>query len=158
MCRLGPPSMTARTVLLCIVGGALTLHLLGIQRDLPFTPEFDEPLFVQRAVQIASTGDLNPGHFGNPGSTVFYPLAGIYHGWNAVAHDGALFRPDPDLEATFESSGSEFYLLGRLLTVLYAAMTVPLVYLIGRRLFGERAGLIGCGVFVLYPIAVTHAQ
>ncbi len=149
---------TGGLILLCIIAVALALHLLGIQRDLPLTPEIDEPLFVKRAANIAATGDLNPGWFGNPGSTVFYPLAAIYHLWNAVAHNGTLFRPDASLLTTLQSNGSEFYLLGRLLTILYAVMSVPLVYLVGRRAFSERVALIGAGLSVLYPIAVTHAQ
>ena len=142
----------------CILLVSLALLAAGIKRDLPFTPEIDEPHFVEPAVNIAATGDLNPREFENPGSTVIYPLAGIYHVWNAVAHDGTLFRSDPGLRATVESNPSEFYLLGRLLTISYAVMTVPLIFLIGRRAFGERVGLIGSGLFVLYPLAVTHAQ
>ena len=151
-------SMTVRFILLGIIGAALALHLFGIQRDLPFNPEIDEPHFVSPAVLIAGTGDLNPREFENPGSTLIYPLAGIYHVWFAAAHDGTLLSPDPRLIATFESDPSDFYLLGRLLTIFYAVMAVPLIFLIGRRAFGERVALIGSALSVLYPIAVTHAQ
>ncbi len=149
---------TGRLILILLIGAALALHLLGIQRDLPFTSEIDEPQFVRRAVNIAATGDYNPGWFGSPGSMIIYPLAGIYHLWNAALHGGTLLGADSGLQSTFESNGSEFYLLGRLLTIFYAVATVPVIYLIGRRVFGERAGLIASGLFVLYPIAVTHAQ
>lgn len=150
--------MMARLILVGIIGAALGFHLSGIQRDLPLTPEIDEPLFVTRAVNMAAKGDLNPGWFGNPGSTVLYPLAGIYHLWNAVAHDGTLFRPDAALQTTFQSNRSEFYVLGRLLTIFYAVMSVSLVYLVGRRAFGERVALMGAGLSMLCPVAVLHAQ
>lgn len=151
-------SMLARLILVGIIGAALGFHLSGIQRDLPFTPEVDEPQSVMRAVNIAATGNLNPGWFGAPGSTVIYPLAGIFHVWNAVAHHGALFRPDAALQTTFQSSGSEFYVLGRLLTIFYAVVSVSLVYLVGRRAFGERVALMGAALSMLYPVAVLHAQ
>jgi len=107
---------------------------------------------------MAASGNLNPGWFGNPGSTVMYPLAAIYRIWHAVAHHGMLFRPDPNLQGTFDSSPSQFYLLGRLMTIVYAVMSIPFVYQVGRRAFGERVGLIGAWLSVLCPIAVTHAQ
>ncbi len=151
-------SMMGRLILTCIIVAALALNIGGIQRNLPIFPEIDEPTFVLPAVNIAATGDLNPGWFGHPGSTVIYPLAGVYHIWNTLVHGGTLFRPDPSLLTTFQSNESEFYLLGRILTIFYGVMTIPLVYLIGRRVFGQRVGLIGSGLFMLYPIAVTHAQ
>ncbi len=145
-------------ILACIIGIALSLHLWGIRRDLPFTPEVDEPSFVTPAVRIAASGDPNPGWFGHPGSTVIYPLAAVYRVWHAVAHGGMLFHSDHNLQLRFDSSPSEFYLLGRLLSISYAVMSVPLVYLVGRKAFGEQVGLIGSWLFMLYPIAVEYAQ
>jgi uncharacterized membrane protein len=87
-----------------------------------------------------------------------YPLAALYRTWHAVVHRGMFFHPDPNLQATFDSNPSEFYLLGRLLTIAYAVMSIPFVYRIGRRAFGERAGLIGLWFSVLAPVAVAHAQ
>ena len=52
-------------------------HLWALRRFLP-VPEIDEPFFVRPAVQFAGTGDPNPGWFGHPGSTVIYPLAGLF--------------------------------------------------------------------------------
>ncbi len=145
-------------ILVSIVGFALGVHLWGIRQNLPFVPEIDEPVLVTRAVRMAASGDLNPGWFGNPGSTVMYPLAALYRTWHAVVHRGMFFHPDPNLQATFDSNPSEFYLLGRLLTIAYAVMSIPFVYRIGRRAFGERAGLIGLWFSVLPSVAVAHAQ
>jgi hypothetical protein len=113
---------------------------------------------VTPAVTIAATGDLNPHWFGHPGSTIIYPLAGTFHAWNAIAHDGELFGPDADLLTEFQSDSSDFYMLGRLLTIAYGVMSVPLVYLVGRRVFGERVALMGAAISMLYPLAVSHAQ
>lgn len=145
-------------ILVSIVGVAFGVHLWGIRQNLPFVPDIDEPVFVTRAVHMAASGDLNPGWFGNPGSTVIYPLAALYRTWHAVVHRGMCFHPDPNLQVTFDSNPGEFYLLGRLLTIAYAVMSIPFVYRIGRRAFGERAGLIGLWFSVLPPVAVAHAQ
>jgi hypothetical protein len=82
-------------ILVSIVGVAFGIHLWGIRQNLPFVPEIDEPVFVTRAVRLAASGDLNPGWFGNPGSTAMYPLAALYRTWHAVVHRGMLFHPDP---------------------------------------------------------------
>src|SRR5207253_1016019 len=57
-----------------IVAVFLACSLWGLERDLPYTPEVDEPSFVVPAGRIAATGDLNPHWFGHPGSTVICPL------------------------------------------------------------------------------------
>ncbi|MBI4319490.1 MAG: glycosyltransferase family 39 protein [Chloroflexi bacterium] len=151
-------STASRWIIGCIVVVALVFYVWGIQKDLPFAPEVDEAYFVPPAVRIAATGDLNPGWFGHPGSTIIYPLVPVYRIWNALAHGGRWLGPDTGIQTTFEAWPSEFYLLGRLLTVLYGVMSLPVVYLVGRRAFGERVGLIGASLTVFYPILVQYGQ
>ncbi|MGB9590385.1 MAG: ArnT family glycosyltransferase [Candidatus Hydrothermia bacterium] len=141
-----------------IAGISFALHTLGIRQNLPYTPEADEPIFVRAAINIAASGDLNPHWFGNPGSTVIYPLAGLFRTWFAITHRGMFFHPDPNLRISFEANPSEFYLLSRLLTIAYAVMCVPLVYKLGAKVFGKNVGLIGAWLSVLSPLAVMHAR
>ncbi|HYC23548.1 MAG TPA: hypothetical protein VEI94_12625, partial [Candidatus Bathyarchaeia archaeon] len=108
-----------------IVAAAAVVYLAGVRKDLPYAPEIDEPLFVSRAVSIASSGDLSPHWFGHPGSTVIYPLAAIYR------LRGLPARPD-DLVAI-----GDLYLTGRVLTVGFALLAIPVTYLLGRATFGE---------------------
>ena len=141
-----------------LVGLALMSNLCGIRQDLPFVPNIDEPQFVTLAVRMASSGDLNPGWFGHPGSTVIYPLAAIYRIWHALVYGRMLFRPDPSLQIAFDSSPAEFYLLGRFLTIAYAALSVPLVYHVGRRAFGGRTGVVGLWFSTLPVVLAAHAR
>jgi len=134
------------------------LHLWGIRRDLPYTYEIDEPFFVTPAVNMAATGNMNPGWFGNPGSTVIYPLAASIHIWRGVADDVPLLRPNPGLRRLFERNFANFYLLGRYLSTAYAVWSVPLIYLLGKRLFNEWTCLVAGFLFAFYPLAVSHAQ
>lgn len=136
----------------------LVLILWGIRGDLPLTPEVDETIFVTSAMHIAATGDFNPHWFGHPGSTMIYPLAAMFHGWNTVAHDGRLIAPDPAIQRWFDARPADFYQLGRLLSALYATLSVPLVFLIGRRIADRSTGILGAGLYVLTPIVVAHAQ
>lgn len=137
---------------------AFGLYLWGIRKDLPYVPDVDEPVFVLPAIRIAASGNLDPGWFGNPGSTIIYPLAVLFHCWHALVHHGMLLHPDHRLLATFALNPGEFYLLGRFLTISYAVATTPTVYAVGRDAFGERVGLMGACLSALYPIAVVHAQ
>jgi len=136
----------------CIILVAFGVLAAGVKRDLPFTPEIDEPQFVHRALNIAATADLNPHWFGNPGSTLLYPLAGIYRVQHAAVGD------DAGLRAAFKSDPEDFYLMGRFLVIFYAVAAIPFVYMVGRRAFGGRVALIGAALSALYPLAVSHAQ
>ncbi len=130
---------------------AFGLLTVGVKRDLPM-PEVDEPQFVHRVVNIAATADLNPHWFGNPGSTLFYPLAGIYRLQYAIVGG------DDGLKAALKSNPEDFYLMGRFLVIFYAVAAIPFVYLVGRRAFGERVAFIGAALSTLYPVAILHTQ
>jgi len=141
-----------------IVAVFLACSLWGLEQDLPYTPEVDEPSFVVPAGRIAATGNLNPHWFGHPGSTVIYPLAGLYHLWQAAAHGGTWLHPTRQMAETFRASPSEFFLIGRLLMVAFAVFGFPLVHQIGRQTLGERAGLIAAWLTAICPLLVAHAQ
>lgn len=149
---------TSIWVLVLIIVMALVAYLWGIERNLPFTAEVDEDQYVDRAVKMAASGDLNPAWFGNPGSTVIYPLMFIYRVSNAIVTQTSPFQDDPNLLKRFESSFWQFYLAGRLLSVTYAVLSIPLVYLIGRRIFNSRVGLGGAFLFVLYAPVVYYIK
>lgn len=145
-------------LLVIITGLAFCVNVLGFRKLLPFAPEVDESEFVRPAVIIASSGNLNPGWFGHPGSTIMYPLAGMYHLWNVVLNGGSLFASDPTMLTRFEAMPSEFYLLGRLLSVAYSVLSIPLTYHLGRLVFSHRTGLIGAWLTAIVPVTVMHAQ
>jgi hypothetical protein len=145
----GQPRSQSGYLLIALLGIAFGLHIWGIQQDLPFTPEVDEPVFVSAAVGIAASGDLNPHWFGHPGSTVIYPLAAVYRVWEAVTYHKNLAQPDPGLRTRYKADPGEYYLLGRLLAIGYSIASLVFVYLAGAQAFGERAGLVGAGLMGL---------
>lgn len=155
-----PHSRTAieRAVLVFILLTAVAIGFAGIKKNLPFTQESDESIFVGRAVEMVSTGDLNPHWFGNPGSTVIYPLAAAYGVWHAVTDGGNIIPPDGDIRANFEADSDDYYYIGRSLTILYFVGTVLLTYLVGRRVLSTAAGL-AAALFIAASVPfVEHAQ
>jgi 4-amino-4-deoxy-L-arabinose transferase-like glycosyltransferase len=136
----------------------MVLHLWGIRKNLPYEPESDESIFVEGAVHMVASGNLNPGWFGNPGSTIFYPLAGTIHAWRVIAHGAPLFQSNPELVALFDRNIYPFYLLGRFLSVIYGVLSVPLIFLLGKNAFNAQTGLLGAFLFIFYPLSVSHAQ
>lgn len=152
------PKVVSRWALACIFAIALGLHAWGIRKDLPYVPHIDEYPFVYGAVRIASTGDLNPKWFGHPGSTVIYPLAGIYRLRSIFTWGGPLRGRDRGISRRYDSNPGEFYLLGRCLSVFYGVMTVLLTYSLGREVFGVPVGLLGALLTTLWPLSVMHSQ
>ncbi len=156
--RLVPASRTHRRVLVIVMAIAFLLHVWGIKRDLPFSPETDEGTFIIPAVRMATVGDLNPHWFGHPGSTVIYPLAGVYHLWSAIAFGGQLLRPNANLDKLYLAQPESFVWLGRLVSISYGVLSLLFVYLIGARLFDPWVGLCAAWFVSLAPIAVEQAQ
>ena len=136
---------------------SLGLECWALTRDLPY-PDVDEPTFVRPAVHIASTGDLDPHWFGHPGSTTIYPIAGLYHAWDVVAHGAPVFSPNPTLAQRFKTSPTAFFIIGRLWSIAFAVAAIPLVFLLGRRCFSTAVGLVGATLWALLPIAVSYGR
>ena len=137
---------------------AACLTLVGIRKSLPFGAENDEAVFVRASARIASSQNANPGWFGHPGSTFIYPLALLYAAPSAVFPGRPFLRVDPDLFTGYAPRHAGFYLTARLLAAAYFIAAIPLVYLIGRRSFSDRAALAGAWLFMTAPLAVSYAQ
>jgi Dolichyl-phosphate-mannose-protein mannosyltransferase len=144
-------------VIAAIAAASSVAYLWALRRDLPLHDQ-DEAAFVRPAVHIAATGDLNPHWFGHPGSTVIYPLALFFRVWDLLFHHGPLFASDSALTLRLYRHPTEFYLIGRFWSVALAIGALPLVFLIGRRVFDTRAALVATAIWAVLPFPVFHAQ
>lgn len=137
---------------------ALAVHAWGLRRDLPYTPETDEPFLVEPALRIAWSGDWNPRWFGYPGSTVIYPLALGYR----VAHvvrDGGSFRGEsPMLRLRILATPGAYYLPARWLSVGYAVVAIVLVAVIGTMAAGSLVGAASALFALACPLAIDMAR
>lgn len=136
----------------------LFLGFWGLRKNLPYIEEADENIFVVRAVRMAANGDLNPEWFGHPGSTTFYPLMAIFHTWYAVTENGSFLSANTGLQQDFDQNMADYYLLGRILSVIYGAVSLVVTYLLGKRLFGQRIGLIATCLLLTNAVYWYYAQ
>ncbi len=140
-------------MLLTVAGitlGALAVRVFGISDNLPYINYPDEPAVADRALKILQTGDYNPHYFVYP-SLYYYMQAGVYLvRFFSLVSSGKIIN----LEG---AQPTDFYLWGRLLTAVLGALTVPLVYLAGRRLYGRRCGtLVGLVGAVFMAASTVH--
>ncbi len=114
------------TIGILVLSLGIRLHGIGFGLDIDAPVEFsyhqDESKTILRSMKMAETLDLNPHWF-------HYPTLLIYA--NFIA-----------LKLTGTTSGPDVYWVGRSLTALFGALTVGLVYLLGKRLYGPRMGWI----------------
>lgn len=137
---------------------ALALRLHGLGFGLPALYDPDEPLFVVSALKLLRDQTLNPGWFGHPGTTTIYALAIIDM---LVFAAGSLTGRLADTHAfatAIYTDPSIVVLPGRLFIALCGVGCVWLTFLIGRRLFGDRAGLLAALLLAVDPLHVQWSQ
>jgi hypothetical protein len=154
-----PPRWIAFAALGVVVLASLGLHLWGIGGDLPYAPDVDEPLFVGAAVKMLRERSLDPGWFGNPGSTVIYPIATLVEGWYLAArHLPPFAHAMPGIGREFDMDPTPFYLIGRLVSVTYGLGCLVATWLVGRRLVGDFAAVLAAALLLATPIVVAYGQ
>ena len=162
----------ARVLVICVTLVGLGFRLHGIAYGLPYfygPPEVeavrtgfaratasgsDEPQFVNATMRLLAHRSLNPEYFAQPGTPLMYMGAVLYVGVIGTGLVSGAFASIEDASVLFASDPTIFYLTFRLLVAVIGAASVPLVYMIGRRMFGRRAGLIAAAVFAVSPIHV----
>lgn len=132
---------------------ALGLRVHGFWFGLPYVLTGDgENTFIEPAVRMVVSGDLNPHWFGHPGSTVIYPLALLYGLIYLAGHAAGLFSQPADLQTLLAGDPTLFYAPARLLSIAWAAATVALVWLLGKRLGGRSLGLLAALFLAVNPM------
>jgi 4-amino-4-deoxy-L-arabinose transferase-like glycosyltransferase len=117
-----------------IVAVGLALRVDSALEPLDVRPGTDSAVYASVAEQLyenqrfALPGSASPYDW-SPGAPLFY--ASIYYATGGV-HPGIV----------------------RLVVALLGALTILLVYLIGRRLAGPAAGLVGAGLLAIYPVTI----
>ncbi len=145
--------------LACLLLASAALHLGGIERNLPDARDVDEDALLRPAIRIASSGNLNPGWFGYPGSTVIYPLAVLLHVQQAALHGGRWLEPNRRIRfAFFGGDFAPYVRTGRLLSSAYGVASVALVALVGLVAFEPRSALVAAALTAFSPLAIEYAQ
>lgn len=149
--------MSNRIVLSIVILIGLFLRLYGINFGLPFTYHADEPIVVNHAMAYG-TGDLNPHFFAIPPlvSYVLFILYGIYFLIGKALH---VFSSPESFALAFLKDPTVFYIIGRVsLGVILGTATIVLVYILGKKIFSEKAGLLAALFFSISFINVQNCH
>jgi len=155
--RPSPEPSSEKTLLIILLLG-LVVRLVGIPFGLPNLYHVDEARFAKISLNYF-TGDLNP-HFFHVPTLHTYLVSGI---WFTYYHIGKIFgnfTSISDFMNAFDRDPTLFILLGRLLTVFLSVGTIALVFIIGRRMYNRRVGILA-GLFIIFahdPNKISHYQ
>ena len=145
-------------LLLIILILGFALPLFGISYGLPDLYRYDEISYVETALRFGSTFNFNPHSFTH-GSLLNYVLFFVYAAVYIVLF---LFRlvssPADFLIKYYIANPTLLILVGRITQVFFGVGTVVVTYLIGRRLFNKRVGLIGAYLLSISFLYVRHTH
>jgi 4-amino-4-deoxy-L-arabinose transferase-like glycosyltransferase len=137
--------------LLAILALAFGLRLWGISASLPQSYTSDEYEFVHAGLRMLKSGDLNPHWW-------FHPSLQRYLAVATYAVVFILGVPRGRWVHVSDLTIEDMLYWGRFVGVVSGTLTVLVAYLLGRRLFGRRAGLLSAALLAVFPAAVQHSQ
>lgn len=136
---------------------ALILRYRGINYGLPYIYR-DEGSFVNPSIKMLVTGDLNPHWFGHPGSFVMYLLLLLFSIYFIFYFIFGYVHNLSDFQQLFSNDPSLFYLGGRLLMILFALLTIYLVYLITNNLFNRAVSILASFLLAISPLHTEYSR
>jgi 4-amino-4-deoxy-L-arabinose transferase-like glycosyltransferase len=148
-----PPAEKILVLVLLLL--ALGVRLGGIGFGLPYVYHVDEARFVDISLKYLR-GDPNP-HFFHVPSLYTYLVAATWEGAYAVGRVFGAFHAREDLLGRINGDPSLLYLLGRLLTVLMSVLTIFVMFVLGKRMYGVRAGLLAA-LFLVFSVEFNRAS
>ncbi len=142
---------------------AFALRLWGLDFGLPYIKHPDEPYWVNAALKIVKTGDLNPHTFIYP-SLLLYVNSLAYLVYFAIGRAFGVFQSLADLVEPIVLIGGSgkvalpaLFLIGRSVSLVLGLGTVALIFDLGRRYTGHLLGGVLAGLWVaISPTLVAH--
>jgi hypothetical protein len=99
----------------------------------------------------------NPGNFLHP--ALFYDAgAALFSGLYLVGKQSGAFRSTADLLTDFVLHEARYLQALQVLAAVFGALTVPVVFELGRRVRGWPAGAIAAGILAILPLHVEYSQ
>jgi hypothetical protein len=147
--------LTRRTLLATIFLTALFLRVWGIGFDLPYVSHPDEPHEVHRALRLGA-GDFEFERVGKGG--YFYLLFVEYGLFFLLLKLWGVVTSVKDFMNYFFHDPTQFWLIGRLTTAVIGTLNIGLVYLLGKRTYGDRVGIVSAVLLTFSSLSVLHAH
>lgn len=144
---------------------ALLARIWGVNYDLPYIYNPDEPLYVIISQNIFKTGDLNP-HFFNYPSLFFYVNALAYIPYYLLGKLLGVFHTPSNLLSSISlamgvtrAQMPTTVLLGRIVTICFGVGTVGLTYFVGKRITGRTSvGILASLMAAISPTNVWYSR
>ena len=149
------PSLLAAVVIIVL---GTWLRFSGLDFGLPFLYDPDEPDFVNRAMKMVVSGNLDPGWFGHPGSTTIYIMALVQGLYVLFGFWSGQYESLDAVKRIMAYDPSMFYYLGRLVIVVFASATLVLFYGLARRLTGRWTSVLALALLAVFPIHVSISR
>lgn len=130
---------------------ALTLRVVGSWWGLPLPINVDEPALVSAGLGVKH--NLNPGHF-EVAHLVIYLTAGAFGVFYVLRTILETFLQLPE----FWHSTAAFFLVNRLLIASLGTATVIPVYLLGKKIYNHKVGLIAALFLAVTPIHLDESH
>ncbi len=136
----------------------IAIRLIGISHSFPFIFHPDEPTIVRSALGIRFF--KNPGHFDWPHLYIYlnYFLYMVFAKLRDLIQLLGYKEYTYFLAPIIWNDKLIFYLLTRVFSAVLGALTALPIFLIGRDLFGRRAGLLSALAFAVVPFHVWHSH
>ena len=136
---------------------AFILQIWGINFGLPYIYNPDEPVFTNKAVNFF-TGDFNPHWFGHPGAfliDILFLLYGIYFIFGLVLGHFTNLTGFLDL---YKTNPTNFYLIGRFLSVIFATLSIYIIYKIVVLIYNQKYALMSAIIIAVAPLYVSQSK
>lgn len=139
--------------------GALLLRLWAIGWGLPYVEHPDEPVLIEVAVRMVREHDANPHMFVYP-SFLLYVLAAVIrlHGWWGIRQGLYTSLQDIPVQTYLYTTSANLYLWSRATTAVLSALTIPMLYLLARRMFDARVGMLAALALMVAAFHVEHSH
>lgn len=154
-------------LLLLIVALGLGMRLWALHWSLPDTRHPLATYHPDELVNLNASRQVDVAH--GQFDLKFYNYGTLYFYFVNLAHImGAVYGAIPPYPASDASPQAQLagqaatnaglFLMGRLVSALFGTATLPVLYALGRRLFGRKAGLMAALFYAIAPLAVLHAH
>ncbi len=155
LCWLGEIRGYAISLAAILVSGAL-LRLLPIRYGLPFSYHPDETWIIFNIGKFLE--GMARGNVSIDTSTFYYPLAVIYGAYFISGRITGHFSSVSDFKQVFLLDDPNLHLLGRGMAASFSVATLLLTYALGKRVYGQRAGIIASLLMATSLIDVSSSH
>jgi hypothetical protein len=149
---------TTSLILISILVLSAILNLMNIRFGLPYIYGRNvEGRIATITVDAFVTGDLNPHVAIYPHLQLYLLLSALlpYYLWGRLT---GIFASRADIIALFHANPTAIYTIFRTVTALFGTGCVLMTYLVARRLYGKKVGLLAAFLLTGLPLLITNAH